>query len=521
MPTLTTQSPTTIDAGAPTLDAAAPVAHVPAIAEADRDLTLDERLAALAGVQVFAGLPADQVRWFAEHAEEKRYAVGETVFTKGSPAEWMTIYLEGEIEARREEDIADTTIYIAQAGDPETEVTGKLPFSRMTEFPSNSRATRAARALLFSEKLFPELTAKMPILVERLVGVMSDRVRSTTKEDQQRDKLMALGKLSAGLAHELNNPAAAARRAAKDLRDALANLRDASASFCFYSLTPEKRQLVTRFEEDLVARAAAAQPLDSLTFSDRESEITDWLDERDLGECWAVAPMLVESEAKIEELERLEEEIGRDTLRAVLEQVTAQLSTARLTAEIETSTGRISELVCAIKEYTYMDRAPVQQVDLHKSLESTLVILNHKIRKANIEVTRDYGEDLPAITAHGSELNQVWTNLLDNAIDAMRGEGASADGEPHAKRLTIHTERKDKSEICVEITDTGGGIPEDVQSHIFDPFFTTKGVGEGTGLGLDTAYRIVRKHHGQITFESRPGRTSFIVRLPVQQPLQP
>lgn len=230
--------------------------------------------------------------------------------------------------------------------------------------------------------------------------------------------------------------------------------------------------------------------------------------------------MLVESEAKIEELESLEHEIGRDTLRAVLEQVTAQLSTARLTSEIETSTGRISELVCAIKEYTYMDRAPVQQVDLHKSLESTLVILNHKIRKANIEVARDYADDLPAITAHGSELNQVWTNLLDNAIDAMRGEGKSAGAEANIKRLMIHTERKDEREICVEITDTGGGIPEDVQSHIFDPFFTTKGVGEGTGLGLDTAYRIVRKHHGQITFESHPGRTSFTVRLPVQQPLQ-
>lgn len=469
---------------------------------------LIERVEHLRRVHVFADLPEEQLRWFAEQTRELYLEPGDLLFRKGDTPQWMAIYLEGEVHARREENKLDGFIYIARAGDPATEVTGMLPYSRMTEFAASGRAVTQTRVLLLHVALFPEMLHRMPVLAERLVWLMNDRVREVTKADQQRDKLMALGKLSAGLAHELNNPAAAARRAAKDLNDALIALREANESFCRHELTPEQYAQVTRFEKTLLERAADNMPLDSMTFSDREYEITTWLEERDINECWAVAPMLVEAGATTAELTEIESQLGRETLNDVLTQVTAQLSTAKLTSEIETSTGRISELVRAIKEYTYMDQASVQQVDVHKGLESTLIILGHKLKKSSVKVARDYAPDMPVITAWGSELNQVWTNLIDNAIDAMGAVG----GE-----LRIHTKRKNEREVCVEISDTGAGIPPEVQSRIFEPFFTTKGVGEGTGLGLDTAYRIVRKHGGSLTFTSQPGATRFTVQLPVHQ----
>jgi CRP-like cAMP-binding protein len=353
-----------------------------ATADLTRDLTMNERIEALRRVHVFNDLPDEQLHWFAANSHERRLQVGEILFRKGDAPDQMTVYLAGEIEARRDENSLDGMVYIARAGDPTTEVSGMLPFSRMTEYPSTSRATAPSRLLLFPVALFPEMLQRMPLLAERLVWLLSDRVRESTKQDQQRDKLMALGKLSAGLAHELNNPAAAARRAAKDLRDALGHLRESNESFCRQDFTPEARERITAFEHTLIERAATSEPLDSMTRSDREDDITTWLDARDINECWAIAPVLVEANATTDELAELETEIGAAAVANVIGHVVAQLSAAKLTSEIETSTTRISELVGAIKEYSYMDRAAVQEVDLHKGLESTLVILNHKIKKA-------------------------------------------------------------------------------------------------------------------------------------------
>src|SRR6266403_809711 len=358
-------------------------------------------------VPAFADLPDDQIAWFIGQSEELHLKGGEAYIREGDPADAMFIVLEGQLQARGE--LGGETIVVAvKPGD----VTGVLPFSRMKQFPFGARAVTDARVLRFPASLFPNLVQKMPELTQRLVGLMSYRIRETTRMEQQRDRLASLGKLSAGLAHELNNPASAAKRATSQLRDVLKRIRDASHELGSRDLTPAQK------------------------------------------------------------------------------------------SEIESGTSRISDLVRAIKEYTFMDQSPLQNVDIVKSLETTLTILNHKLKRG-VVVQRDYERIPLLVNSFGSELNQVWTNIIDNAIDAMGGKG----------ELRVRTYREDSC-VVVEIADNGPGMLPEIQPHIFEPFFTTKGVGEGTGLGLDTVQRIVKKHRGNIQVTSKPGDTRFQVRLP-------
>lgn len=476
---------------------------MPELAEPSSE-EVQERAAALRGIGVFADLPAEQLEWFAARTIDRRLVPGEVLFRRGDPPDWMAVYLEGEMHARRDDNV-DGAVYIARADDPATQVSGMLPFSRMTEYPSTGRAVTHSRLLLFPVRLFPEMLQRMPVLAKRLVGVMSDRVRESTRADQQRDKLMALGKLSAGLAHELNNPAAAARRAADELLGTLEKLRAVDLRLCQHQLAPAQRAFLSQFENEMITDAASTTPLGALERSDCEDELGEWLDAHGVADGWRLAPDLVEAGLSAARLDRVLNEIGRDAFGDVLSRIAAQFAAASLVTDIRASTARISELVGAIKEYSYMDQAPVQEVDLHKGLENTLLILKHKLKKKSIEVVRNYAPDLPPMMVFGSELNQVWTNLIDNAIDAMPAVGG---------RLRVSTKRE-PVDVLIEIRDNGAGIAEEVRSRIFDPFFTTKPVGEGTGLGLDTSLRIVRKHHGHIRVESKPGDTCFQVRLPL------
>ncbi len=309
--------------------------------------------------------------------------------------------------------------------------------------------------------------------------------------------------MAAGLAHELNNPAAAGRRAAAHLRETL-QVSQSSALKLTHSLTSAQLEWLAEVERTAREQAARSAPLDAMTQSDREETLTTWLDEHEVADGWKLAATLVRAGLDTKHLDAIAEHIAADGIGTVLTWLEATLATVGLLNEVEQSTGRISELVTAIKEYTYMDQAPQQEVDVHAGLESTLTILGYKL-KSGISVLRDYDRSLPRICAYGSELNQVWTNLIDNAIDAMGGQG----------QVSIRTSREG-AYARVEIADTGPGIPPEIRSRIFEPFFTTKGVGEGSGLGLDIAYRIVvGRHHGEISVSSTPGDTRFQVRLPI------
>jgi len=458
-------------------------------------------------IKTFEDLPEDQLAWLAERGTEIRLQPGEVLTRAGDPADRMFVLLEGELQFRRNGGF----VFTASPG----AISGMLPFSRMTRFPVTGEAVTAARVISFSSSIFPEMCQRMPPLIGRLVAVLTDRVREVTRMDEQREKLASLGKLSAGLAHELNNPAAAARRAAAGLAELLATARENNLRLNRFPLTPQQREYVARFERDTGQRAAQSPvSLAPLEQSDREEQLNTWLEAHQVQDAWKLAPVLVEAGVDCRELDSLVEHIGPEPLGEVFGRVAALLTAAALVHEIEHSTARISELVKAIKEYSYMDQAPEQEVDLHSGLDATLTMMAYKLKKASVAVVREYDRSLPRICAYGSELNQVWTNLIDNAVDAM-----SANGQNPVKQLTVHTAR-DPMGVLVEIADTGSGIPAEIQSRIYDPFFTTKPVGEGTGLGLDAVSRIVRKHRGDIRVDSKPGDTRFQVRLPLSRPHQ-
>jgi signal transduction histidine kinase len=430
--------------------------------------------------------------------EEIHLKAGDTGFRQGDVADAMYVVLDGQMQARGEIG-GETAVFAVKPGS----VTGVLPFSRMKQFTVSARALTDARVLRFPAAHFPELVQKMPELTQRLVGLMSDRIRETTRREQQRDRLASLGKLSAGLAHELNNPASAAKRATSQLRDVLKKIRDASHELGRRDLTPAERSEIEKLEAFFVQSDGI--PPDPLAVSDLEDQIDSLLRSHGQNDLWQLAADLARKNVKPEALESLFATLDPETARAALVRIAASVEVATLLNEIESGTSRISDLVRAIKEYTYMDQTPVQNVDIVKSLETTLTIMNHKLKRG-VTVHRDYQRIPLLVNSFGSELNQVWTNLIDNAVDAMGGQG----------ELRIRTYREENS-VVVEIDDNGPGIPADIKPHIFEPFFTTKGVGEGTGLGLDTVQRIVRKHRGDIQVSSQPGDTRFQVWLPLSE----
>jgi signal transduction histidine kinase len=446
----------------------------------------------------FADLPDDQLAWFLSQAQEVHLQPGDIFMRATEPAEFMVVILEGTLQGRGEINGEVFAIALKQG-----DVTGVLPFSRMKQSMVTGRAITESRILRFPAKLFPELVQKMPELAKRLVGLMSDRIRETTRLEQQKDRLASLGKLSAGLAHELNNPASAAKRATSQLRDLFKRIRDASHDLGRRELTPAQRAEIDKLEASFTQ--LNEHPADALTMSDLEEQIDSLLRSHGQSDLWQLAADLARKNVKPEALESLFAILDADTARAALVRIAASVEVAGLLNEIESSATRISELVGAIKEYTYMDQAPIQNVDIVKGLETTLTILNHKLKRG-VVVQRDYPKVPLLINSFGSELNQVWTNIIDNAIDAMGGKG----------ELRVRVYKEDPCAV-IEIGDNGPGISPEVKGHIFEPFFTTKGVGEGTGLGLDTVQRIVKKHQGNIQVISKPGDTRFQIYLPLAQ----
>ena len=446
-------------------------------------------------IAVFSDLPQEDLLWFVSKCQELRVAPGDIVMREGDKPEFMIVMLEGEIRARAERGPADGPIFTMSGG----EVSGMLPFSRLKVVSVTGRAVVPSHYLAFHVSHFDEMFHRLPELVRRLVGLLADRVRNVTRQEQQHEKLAALGKLSAGLAHELNNPSAAARRSAASLRDCLARLRSAARST---TIGPDDCAKLAQAEEQIRASLKPAQFKDELARADRQDAIQSWLESHNVAEAWKLAPQLADANFTDADLARFAAAAGA-SLPSELTRFATLLEMDRIAEELDHSSARISDLIKAIKEYSYMDQAPVQEVDVQRSLENTLIIMHHKLKRG-ITVTRDYAPNLPKVMANGSELNQVWTNLIDNAADAMKGAGT----------LTIRTAQENDF-VLVEIADSGPGIPADVKSRIFDPFFTTKGVGEGTGLGLDIVNRIVKNARGQVNVISSPGDTRFQIRIPI------
>ena len=427
---------------------------------------------------------------------------GALIFREGEPSCHLNFILKGEIHVRRRRS-GPLALFIGRAG----QMTGKLPFSRMKGYGGDGYTVGPSWVLDIHQDLFPDMLAAIPSMGQRCVSVLLDRVREVTRMEQQAEKLAALGKLAANLAHELNNPASAAQRSASGLFGDLrvygermfelgALSRDDTAN------AHELRKWVARTRERLRSSAPIGPAAAMLDISDREGQLQLWLQSHNLPEPWELAPTLAESGIGFDQLEELAAIAPAHVLPPMMTAFTNSLRVERMSETILDSTRRIFDLISAIKDYSYMDQAPVQDVDLAQSLTTTLVMFQSRLDGITVETQFD--PSLPPISAYGSELSQVWTVLIENALDAMNGKGT----------LRLIT-RPTGALASIEIWNTGPGIPAEHLSRIFEPFFTTKPPGAGLGLGLDTASRIVSRHSGVITVDSGPDATCFQVRVPI------
>ena len=449
-------------------------------------------------IPAFSDLPEDQIEWFVNQLEEVSLNAGETFVRQGDPADWMFIFLEGRFQWTGEFG-GDTVSLPAQAG----EVSGTFPFSRMKRFSVTGRAVTNARLGRFPAALFSELTQRMPLLTTRLVAMMSDRIREGTRIEQQRDRVFSLGKLSAGFAHELNNPASAAKRASDQMRETLAKMRSAYAELWRCPLDESNKARIEEVESSLLQ--SQLTQLDGLPLSELEEKLESILRSRGHADSWRFAPALAKCNMPPNALSSLLKDLEPASARAALARIAASAELSVLLNAIENGTARVLNLVRTVAEYTYMDQATVQSLDVTRSLETTLDALAY-VLQPGVKVQCSF-EPVPVINAVGTELNLVWTNIIENAVEAMAGQG----------ELRVRTFQQDNYAV-VEIADSGSGIHPEIKPYIFDPFFTTKGVGEGTGLGLNTVQTIIRKIGGHIQVTSEPGDTQFQVWLPCGDP---
>lgn len=461
----------------------------------------DEMAAVLDQVGPLHGLPLEDRLWLVTHGKEVVANAGDILFEEGASADHMVILIKGEIHVRRQHG-GPMSLFIGRTA----QITGIMPFSRMKSYGGQGLAVTRVWALLIPRDVFPEMLQAIPSMAQRVVSVMLDRVREVTRIEQQAEKLTALGKLAGNLAHELNNPASAAQRAASSLVAALTENRKNRFRLVNLCLDDAQIRSIEEWEERILARRASleSQAPDAAAQIAAEDAIRKWIKEQGGDGADEVAPPLADYEVTTADLDALRGFLGPNETAVSLQFFARYLRSSRAAEALVNSTDRIFDLIEAVKSYSNMDRAPIIDIDVPEGLEATLQMFGARMN--NVAVERDYEPGLPRISAYGGELNQVWTALIENALDAMGNKGCM--------RLAC---RHEGEMLLVEIWDCGPGIPTEIQERIFEPFFSTKPPGRGLGLGLDQAMRIVRKHRGHISVESQPGSTCFRVRLPLDQ----
>jgi signal transduction histidine kinase len=452
----------------------------------------------IADFSLFKGVNAADIDWFLSRAEHREYAEGEHLFVPGDALNSLEIVLEGAcmVKVKQGNEFREYRTWTLGS------VMGKLPFSRMKQASAYGVAVEKCRILCLHEQFFPEMAQQSYVLLGNCVAIMSDRIKDFTQVQLQSEKLMALGKLSAGLAHELNNPASAIVRSAEELYERTHHTPERFKAIITMRVTAEETDAVNAI---LFGKIGATRPdLPLLQREAKRDDLLDWLDDHDIDNADDIAETFLEFGLYVEDLEKIETIVAGRELGPILNWIENTLSLENTVTEIREAAGRIAELVRSVKAYTHMDQAQAfEPLDLHEGIKNTLTMLKHLIRQKSIVLEKSLDPDLPKIAGNPGELNQVWTNLIDNAIDAL----------PVGGTLKIRSFFRHKK-VVIEIEDNGSGIPPEVQNQIFEPFFTTKPIGQGTGMGLEVVRRIITQHHGEVKFSSQAGSTIFTIEFP-------
>lgn len=464
----------------------------------------DNLLETLLAFPIFSGLPEHDLNWLIERAEYRKYEEGQFIFSKGEPTHHLIILVDGDLVIRFQQQGEWLELGRMETG----EITGVLPYSRMKEASGYGAATRDSFLLALHRNYFPAMACENYELTRVFVHEMTNRVRSFTTMRTQNEKLMALGKMSAGLAHELNNPASAMSRSAEELYKRVHSTPEKFKAVITMRVSPEQTDQVNEILFGSLGNLGASEDMGLMEKEEATDEILDWLEDHGIENGDDLAETFLDFRIGPDELDEVNRIVRGESLAAILWWIESTLSLEKLVREIQESADRIEKLVKSVKDYSHMDRARDRtDIDIHESIRSTVIMLKHKLKKKQIRLEKELDPALPPVKAIGGELNQVWTNIIDNAIDAMEPGG----------RLLIKTYR-DRDYVRIDFADTGAGIPEDTLNRIFEPFFTTKKLGEGTGMGLEIVKRIVDRNKGMVEVESTEGEgTTFRFCFPASK----